>query len=166
MLVNVFSDDNGIIDHDAERHDKGEERDHVDRNVDGRHKEQGAAERYGDAKHDPERQTDLKEQAEGNKHQDQTDQSIPDQQILAAFEKLRVIVPGRKVDRFGKLPALRLDKLFDRIGYFRGLLITDPINLDHGCRLAIKEPELIGLLETILNGCNVTEADFCTIDRC
>ena len=73
MLIDVFSDDNGIINHDAERHDKREERDHVDRNVDGRHKEQGAAERDGDAKHDPESQADFEEKSKGNEDQHKTD---------------------------------------------------------------------------------------------
>ena len=69
LLVDVLSNDDGIVHDDAKGHEKREERDHVDRSAADRQEKESAQNRNRNAEHDPKRKARLQEQTEHQQHQ-------------------------------------------------------------------------------------------------
>ncbi len=163
MFVDVFSDHDGIIDHDPQGEDKGKQGYHIDRNAQGGHEKQRAEKGDGDAEHHPHGEADFQKQTQDQKHQDQTENGIFEEQIHAAFEQLTGVVPGSKPHARWQIYRLFLDIAFDQSGNLGRFLIADPKDFDHGCRLAVEGGGGVGFGEGIPYHGDIPQADFCAV---
>ena len=83
VFVDCLAYDDRIIDHHTERQDEAEQRQHVDRYVGDRKKQERPRERHRDTERDPECQTRLKEKPENQQDKQQADQSVVEEKVDA-----------------------------------------------------------------------------------
>ena len=69
IVIDIFSNDDGVVHHDTYGHNEGEKCDHVDGDAQDRKEEKGAQKGNRDSHHHPEGQAEFEENAED--HEDQ-----------------------------------------------------------------------------------------------
>ncbi len=94
--VNVFTNDDAVIDEHAQSHQKGKHGHHVERLVAPLHDDRGAQHRNRDAQGDPKSQMNLQEDGEEYEDDDESLQPVAGQQIEAIPHIGRKIVPGHQ----------------------------------------------------------------------
>ena len=149
MGKNVFADDDRVIDDDAQGHDKGKQRKHVDRGVKRLHQHKGPQKADGDTHHHPESQAQVEEEAQTDEDQHQTELSIADQQIDATAQDACVVARVANVDPRRQGLAFVLDVLVDIVGDVEGVLVANAKDLHHGRWLAVEARDEIGILKAI-----------------
>ena len=98
-VIGVLTNHDGVIDHDPQRYDQSEERDHIDREPAQIHQRDCRHHRDGDTRRDPKGGAGIQEQEQQAHDQRQPDQAIVDQQVEAASDCLG---PGSdQLDRDG-----------------------------------------------------------------
>ena len=69
MLEDIFSGDDGVIDHNTENENKGEERNQIDGNIEMRHDREGAQKGYWNTDTHPDSEGEAQEKSEHHEHQ-------------------------------------------------------------------------------------------------
>ena len=78
MRVDVFADNNRIIDYNSQNQNKSEEREEIDAHIHNGHQPQGSHEGNKKPHTDPSGQTKSKEERQGSKDQRKTEKTIFD----------------------------------------------------------------------------------------
>ena len=76
MFKYILTHHDSIIHHNAQGHDKGEQRNHINGNIQTGHNHQGAQKRNWNAKHYPQGQTNLQKHAEHNENHDEPENGV------------------------------------------------------------------------------------------
>ena len=72
----VLREDDGVVHHQAERHQQGHHGEHVDRHAEERHEEERAQEGDGQTHGDPEGVAEAEEEPHGEEHEEETLQAV------------------------------------------------------------------------------------------
>ena len=97
MPVDVVADHDGVVHNDADRHQKREHREHVERLVGAVHDGPGSEHGERDAHRHPEGDLEIEKQCEHDKHDDQALHSIRDQHVEAVSDVDGLIGPDCQV---------------------------------------------------------------------
>ena len=97
VSVDVVADDDRIVDNDADRHQEGEHREHVERLVGEIHKHPGPEHRERDPGGDPEGSLEIEEQCEHDEHDQQPLETIGDEHLEPVANVDRLVGPHRKL---------------------------------------------------------------------
>ncbi len=90
--VRVLTDDDRVVDHDAEHDDEGHQRDQVDRDVEARHDGERAEERERHAEAHPEREPQAQEEGEHEQHEQEAALGVARERLDAAAQEDRVVL--------------------------------------------------------------------------
>ena len=159
MRIDVLADDDGVVDHDAQYQDEGEQRDDVHRHVEPGHQRDGAEERNGNAEADPEREPQLQKQGEHQEHQHEPAQPVPEHGREPGLEYRRLVLPDREQDARGQRRSGPLDVFVDAGGDVERALVAGPEDGDQHGGIGVEARELVGLGETVDNGRHLSELE-------
>ena len=129
-LVDVLAHDNGVIDHDAQHHQEGKHRDHVDAHTNSRQEENATDKRDGHTHHHPEGKPDLEKHGQDQQHDTDGHEAVFQQQGQSLL-----VIPGA-VAANSPLHTGR-QRCFDichgrfhAFGDLKRRLIANPVNVD------------------------------------
>ena len=162
-LIDVFSDDDRVINNDAQRDNKRKERDHVDRRAAQRHEQEGAHDRDRDAQGDPEGELGVEEQAQQEQDQGQAEKGVFQQQAHPVAVDLGEVVPDRYVDP-RRQPGQEIVEVGADAGRnrLRGFL-GHPIDVDLDGGLIIVKSLEVGIFKPIRNLGNIADRNARTV---
>ena len=87
-VIRVFAHDDRVVDHDPQRDDQREERDHVERQSRRIHQRDGRDQRHGDAGGDPEGRARVQEQEQKPHHKREAHKRVVQKDVEAARDRL------------------------------------------------------------------------------
>jgi len=126
--MDAFSDDDGIVDEDAEYQDEGHHGQGTDRDRESRKEHQGPEEGDGDSGGYPHGQAKTKKEGEYRDHQQKPAASVDEQGVQPHNEIRGLIVEQGNLDAFGNLRARLLEPNMELSGNFQGVLIADSLD--------------------------------------
>ena len=94
MPEDVLSHHDGIVHHDAEHDDEGEERNQVDGNSHHGHEPQSSQEGDGNSQGDPAGKAKLQKKSQDEEDEDQARPAIAEHETQAASQDHRIVLPG------------------------------------------------------------------------
>ena len=136
-VVDVFPDDDGVIDDDTDHQEEGEQRQHVQRHAEHGQDQESTAKGDKDANRHPQGHDGAQEEEEDDQHQDATEQGGAGDRLHAAGIHLRIVPPQRQVDAIGQLGALAVDIVADFLRGVHDVNIRRGLDHDEHHRLAI-----------------------------
>ncbi len=159
-LEDVLAHHDGVIDHDADRENEGEQGHHVDRDAEPRHHGKCADERQRDPDGHPPRKAQVEEQRQGDEDQDQPDEPVLAKQVESTPEEIPVVLPDLDVDppghrRYRHIGQVRLHHVHD-LGY---LLVGGAEHLDERRGVTVVEGCQVRVLETVVDRGDLVQAE-------
>ncbi len=145
-MVDVLTNDNGVVHHDAQRDEIGEQRDHVDGNAEQRQEEKGAHKGKGDTHHHPEGQPQFKKKRQGEEHEDKAHGAVAQQQIDALGKHLRAVAQDIEFYGGGQFRPHLGNMATDRCRDLDGCLVADAVNIEHDRRITVVGGVIVGVL--------------------
>src|SRR5690606_25552588 len=152
-------DDDRVIDHDPKDDDEREERQQVDRASERGHEPDRAEKRYRESERHPERERRPEEERERHADADEPQAPGPDHEVEAALEDAGVVLPDRQRDSVRIAVARALEPCVDLARDVESALLADPKDADEDRGLPVEDRVLIGVLETVVDACDVAELE-------
>ena len=120
MTIDVLVDNDGIIDDQAQRDEKGKQGDHVNGVAEIEDRDHGKQERHRDAHGSDQGNPKIQEQVQRQQHQEQADQPRGLHRVEARLHVGREVVEHADLDGGGQLRAQLIGKLAHGIGHRGG----------------------------------------------
>ena len=98
LVMDMFRNDDRVVDDNADGEHEREQRDRVERQVEGQHGRERTDARNGEPDRDPDRKAYLEEQRQREEHQGQALGAVLEQEVAALFVDLRLVVPDGDFD--------------------------------------------------------------------
>ncbi len=155
--MHVFADHDRIVDEQAEHHDEGEEGNHVDRNVGDWKDQESTEDREWNAQAHPDRKLQTQEEGERDEDENESAETILDQDSETIAEHVCGILPGRDGKTFGEQAAKDFDLVRDRVLQLQDLLIPNSENPDTHGRVPIEVRVAILFVEAIDDSSDIGE---------
>ncbi len=159
MGQRVLANHDGIVDDDAQRHDQGEQADHVDAATDGVEHAQRGHERHRDAQRHPPGDPSIEEQKQNGHHQHQTAAPVFDQQENAVLDQSPGLVEdGQFHPRRQLWPGCRRP-VFQNPGGLKRIGGLGALQLQLHCRAAMEAQSYFAILGTAFDDGDIAQRD-------
>ncbi len=154
----ILTDDDGVVDDDAQRHDEAEQAHHVDAATDQIEHAEGRHERDGDAHRDPEGDAAVQEQKQNEHHQHQAAGAVFQHELNALLDEQPGLVVDDRLHPRWPAAAAVLEPALEDLGRLETarVLVAPEAHLDG--RLAVDTDRRLAAACAALDGGDVSEA--------
>ena len=150
VCKDVFTDHNAIIHHDAQREQKGEQRNHIQGFTRPEQHNAGAKQGYWNPQCHPECQPQFQEDCQDNEDQGQALQTVNTQQLNTVTHVDCGILPGHQA--IARRQIRRGDILVHFVTDSQQVLFSRPVNREHHRRMTVDQIDRRIVSEAVLNG--------------
>ena len=154
----AFAHDDRVIHDDSQRQHQRHQREHVHRDAQQLHEQEGPDERHGEPHRHPQSQPQLQEQRQRDQHERQPQQRVLDHQAKASRDLDRVVLPDVDID---PRRQRRLDFGRQIVAHGRRdlehLLVGTAVDVDADRRLPVVAHAQIGVGEPVPHGRDVAQ---------
>ena len=137
-VVAMLTDDDGVIDDDAEDEDEAHQGGEVDGDVHVGHEGEGAEEAHDHADGDPDDGFEAEEEADADEDEDEAGGGVLAEEVDAAFDDFGAVVPVVELDAFGEAFVGGVDVFFDAVANGDGVLHAFAHDGDHDAGAAVE----------------------------
>ena len=159
MRIGILAKDDGIIHQNAQGHDEGKQRDHVNRvtmpvqDKERTHK----GDRYANGH--PEGEAKIQKESKTEKHKEYALGAVPGKQVDPILNHPGEVSPYGKLNPFRHCAPVRFHIIPYGPGNLYDVFLTGPGDLHHRHPLAVKAPPLICILKTVDDITHITQPD-------
>ena len=157
-VVNILPHHNGIVDHDADHKQEGEQRQHVQGDAHHRQQQESAAKGDENADRDPEGDGRTQEEEQDDQNQSATNQGGVQDRVHPALIELGIVPPQRQGHAIRQFQLLFVDILTHDAGHIDDVDIRRGQDDYQGHRFAIEGRGQVGIDEAVIDAGDVAQA--------